>query len=51
MARNFSEYRGRFSCHSCKDLVLIARFYSEDMKLTWLCSNRHMSEVILTRGA
>jgi hypothetical protein len=50
MARNFSEYRGRFFCHSCKDLVLIARFYSEDMKLTWLCSNRHMSEVILTRG-
>jgi len=51
MYKNFSEYRGKFFCHSCKQLVLIARFYREDMKLTWLCSNRHMSEVILTRGA
>jgi len=50
MARDFSEYRGKFFCHTCKEVALIARFYSEYKKLTWLCSNRHMSEVIFTRG-
>ena len=29
MARDFSEYRGKFFCHTCKEVAFIARLYKE----------------------
>lgn len=42
---NYSEYRGIFKCLTCKKDVTMARFYSETLDLTWLCSDGHMSKV------
>jgi hypothetical protein len=48
MYKEFSEYRGKFVCHECKELVLIARFYGKTtMDITWLCSKKHLSRVNL----
>lgn len=48
MYKDFSEYRGKFFCHTCKEAVLIARFYRDTTKdLTWLCSRKHLSKVSL----
>ena len=48
MYKDFSEYRGKFFCHTCKEEVLIARFYKDTTKdITWLCSKKHLSKVSL----
>jgi len=43
----YTVYSGKFPCHTCKEVVLSLRLYSADKKLTWLCSQGHMSTVSL----
>lgn len=40
-------YHGEFPCHTCKVVVTTLRHYIEDKKLTWMCSEKHVSFVSL----
>lgn len=44
---SYSVYDGKFVCHSCKAEVRSLRMYAEQKRMTWLCHNRHLSEVSL----
>jgi hypothetical protein len=44
---SYSVYDGKFVCHFCKAEVRSLRMYPEQKRLTWLCHNRHLSEVSL----
>lgn len=46
MAR-YSVTYGEFPCHTCKEVVKSLRHYTEDKKLTWVCTQKHMTEVSL----
>jgi hypothetical protein len=46
MAR-YTVYEGKFKCHECGSLVLTIRSYPELRKITWMCKDRHLSEVSL----
>jgi hypothetical protein len=43
----YTVYNGKFPCHTCKDLVLSLRLYSETKEMTWMCKEGHMSTVNL----
>lgn len=43
----YSIYHGQFRCHVCKAEVTTIRHYPEDKQLTWMCSEKHLSEVSL----
>lgn len=38
---------GTFPCHTCGVEVKTIRQYLNDKKLTWMCPDRHVSEVSL----
>jgi hypothetical protein len=38
---------GQFPCHTCKQVVPSLRHYTEDRLLTWVCSEKHLSQVSL----
>jgi hypothetical protein len=40
-------YGGEFPCHTCKIVVTSLRFYVDEKLLTWLCPERHLSQVSL----
>lgn len=44
MSENFSTYRGKFLCKTCKKEVFNMRVYSSG-KGTWMCSEKHITEV------
>lgn len=44
----YNVYPGEFPCHTCKEIVLSIRSYGSDRLLTWMCSNKHVSEVSLS---
>lgn len=44
---NYTVYEGRFVCHDCKVEVKTLRMYYEQQKMTWMCRNRHLTEVSL----
>ena len=46
MAR-YNVYPGKFKCHNCGIEVTSIRSYVEQKRLTWMCSNKHLSEVNL----
>lgn len=46
MAR-YSVYNGKFPCHTCGVVVTSIRSYPEEKKLTWMCPEKHLSQVIL----
>jgi hypothetical protein len=46
MAR-YDVYHGEFVCHTCKALVPTVRFYPVLKELTWMCKDRHLSNVNL----
>jgi hypothetical protein len=48
MAR-YSVYPGEFACHVCKKSVKTLRLYAKEMYLTWMCEDKHVSEVSLTK--
>jgi hypothetical protein len=43
----YSIYHGEFKCHVCKTEVSTIRHYPEEKNLTWMCSEKHLSEVSL----
>jgi hypothetical protein len=47
MAR-YTVYEGRFKCHTCGESVLTIRSYPELKKITWMCKDKHLSEVSLS---
>ena len=40
-------YYGSFPCHTCKEEVKSLRSYRDTKELTWVCSQKHMSTVVL----
>jgi len=42
---NYTVYNGKFICHTCKVLVNTSRLYAETKILTWMCKDKHLSEV------
>ena len=40
-------HAGSFPCHVCRIEVKTIRHYLRDKKLTWMCPERHVSEVSL----
>ena len=46
MAR-YNIYPGSFPCHTCKVEVKTLRSYPALKKLTWMCPDKHLSEVDL----
>jgi len=41
----YNIYPGKFICHTCKEEVKSLRLYASDKMLTWMCSQKHLSEV------
>lgn len=44
----YTVYAGEFPCHTCKEVVKSLRSYHEEKLLTWMCSQKHISEVSLS---
>jgi hypothetical protein len=43
----YNVYQGTFNCHVCKTEVKSLRSYPDEKKLTWMCPEKHVSEVNL----
>lgn len=43
----YTVYQGSFPCHTCKVEVTTIRSYPTLRRLTWMCPERHVSEVDL----
>ena len=43
----YNIYQGLFPCHTCGTTVTTLRSYPQNKKLTWMCPDRHVSEVSL----
>jgi hypothetical protein len=43
----YNVYDGLFPCHTCDEVVKSLRFYPETKDLTWMCSQKHISNVSL----
>jgi hypothetical protein len=43
----YNIYHGTFTCHTCKAEVRTLRSYGDEKKLTWMCPDKHLSEVDL----
>ena len=43
----YNVYPGKFVCHTCHAEVPTIRSYPELKKLTWMCKDKHLSEVDL----
>jgi hypothetical protein len=45
----YSIYEGKFPCKTCKKEVKTIRFYTKTGMATWMCSDKHLSEVQLCK--
>jgi hypothetical protein len=43
----YSIYQGIFACHVCKAEVKTLRSYPDEKLLTWMCKDKHLSQVNL----
>ena len=43
----YTVYNGIFKCQQCGMAVNSLRSYPEQKKLTWMCKDKHLSEVSL----
>ena len=43
----YNIHQGKFPCHTCQEVVKSLRHYPSDKVLTWMCSQRHVTEVSL----
>jgi hypothetical protein len=43
----YTIYEGRFPCKDCKKEVKTIRIYASTGMASWMCSDRHLSEVEL----
>lgn len=46
---NYTIHYGKWICHTCKAEVKSLRLYAEDMLLTWMCPQKHLSQVSLAK--
>lgn len=46
MAR-YEIFPGQFNCHTCKEPVGTLRLYESSKIITWMCSQKHLSNVSL----
>ena len=44
---NYSIYPGTFLCKTCKKEVKTMRVYLDTGIASWMCSDKHLSEIIL----
>ena len=44
----YTIYPGQFICHTCKVEVKTLRSYPTDKMLTWMCPEKHLSQVSLS---
>ena len=47
MSNRFTIYEGKFPCKTCKKEVKTIRVYIETGMASWMCSEKHLSEVEL----
>lgn len=45
----YTIYEGKFPCKVCKKEVKTIRFYKDTGMATWMCSEKHLSEVQLCK--
>jgi hypothetical protein len=45
----YTIYPGQFVCHTCKVEVRTLRSYPADKILTWMCPEKHLSQVDLSK--
>ena len=45
----YTVYHGEFPCHTCKEVVVSLRCYSDTKELTWMCKSKHISTVQLIK--
>jgi RNase P subunit RPR2 len=50
MSKKFSIYEGRFFCHSCKNEVLTARYWKQEVELSWKCKECEEVSVVSLSG-
>lgn len=43
----YNIYHGEFKCQQCNVVVTSMRFYVDTKDLTWMCPDKHMSNVNL----
>lgn len=43
----YNIYSGKFVCQVCNEEVVTIRSYPKEKKLTWMCKEKHLSEVDL----
>jgi len=44
---SYTIYSGKFICKECKAEVPTLRCYAETQVLTWMCKDKHLTEVYL----
>lgn len=44
---NYSVYEGKFPCKTCGKQVNTVRVYMQTGRASWMCSDKHLSEVQL----
>jgi hypothetical protein len=44
---NYSIYPGKFLCKTCKKEVKTMRVYVDTGMASWMCSDKHLSEIML----
>jgi hypothetical protein len=47
--KKFTVYPGKFPCHTCKEEVRSMRYWVGTAKVTFMCSQKHISEVFLVK--
>lgn len=47
MSNTFSTFQGKFSCKTCKVEVKTMRVYTSTGMASWMCPQKHLSEVQL----
>lgn len=43
----YSIISGSFICHTCNKTTKTARYYESTKNITWMCEEKHLSEVSL----
>jgi hypothetical protein len=47
--KSFTVYHGKFPCHTCGEEVKTMRFWPDTAKCSFMCSKKHLSEVLLVK--
>lgn len=47
MASKYTVIEGKFFCSTCENTSNTARLYVDTKNLTWMCSDKHLTEVSL----